>query len=156
MNELEISHILKTNFVTASKFIGVFAADELDISILSFPAFLIANTGIRRKGGFHWVCIFFPILGECEYFDSLGGEAKRQFLPLILKYSSTYVCMTNRIQDINTNSCGLFCLDFAFARCGGVSFDTYSCKFDTRDLKHNEVLVYYKWCVSRNYTASVC
>ena len=156
MNELEISHFLATNPSTRQKFLGVYAADELNISITKFPAFVIANTDTRNQGGKHWVCLYFNDNGQCDYFDSLGSEAKPEFIPFILRHSQFYVCLQDRIQDKGTDSCGLFCIDFAEARCLGTSFKLYVNRFHAVDLPLNEDIVYYKWCVSKHYRASVC
>ena len=156
MNEIEIAHKLRTDPSTRSKFLGVFAADEVtQVRVCSFPAFLIANTGFRKAGGQHWVCIFFEGR-HCEYFDSLGNDVLAVFLPTINRYSDQYICLTKPVQKSGTNTCGLFCLDFAFARCSGVSFDLYVHKFDFDKLQRNEWDIYYKWCVSKNFKASVC
>ena len=156
MNEIEIAHILRTDPTTRSKFLGVFAVEEVtQVEVLRFPAFLIANTGSRKLGGQHWVCLFFEGT-YCEYFDSLGKEVLTTFLPIIKRYSDKYMCLTEPVQKSDTNTCGLFCLDFAYSRCSGVTFPLYVQKFDFANLQSNEWNIYYKWCVSKNYRASVC
>ena len=156
MNEAEIHNILNSHIATKPFFLGVFAADELHINIDRFPALLIVNTSNRQEGGLHWVCMYFTTSGQCEYFDSLGQNAKVELVIFMKKFSNSYVCLNERIQDYNTNSCGLYGIDFAIARCSGVSFLKYISQFDTIDLHVNESTIYYKWCVLRSFKANVC
>ena len=156
MNKIEIAHILRSHSSTRTKFLGVFSADEVNnVQVSRFPAFLIANTGFRKAGGQHWVCIFFEGR-HCEYFDSLGRDVSSVFLPTINRYSDKYVCLTKPVQKSDTRTCGLFCLDFAYARSTGVTFALYVQKFDFTNLQRNEWNIYYRWCVSSKYRASVC
>ena len=156
MNEVEIAHILNTDSRTRSKFLGILAADELhQVQVTNFPAFLIANTGQRKSGGHHWVCLFFEGR-HCEYFDPLGQEPPSIFIPTLTRFSESYIYLTKAIQKSDTNTCGLFCLDFAYARCSGITFDFYIQQFNFENLDWNEWDIYYKWCVSRKFKASVC
>ncbi len=157
MNEIELAHILSGLDASKSNFLGVYAADELDtVTISSYPAFLIANTSIRKRVGKHWICIWIAETGFCEYFDSTGEEACGNFVHFITGHTNKYLCLQDRIQNYGTDTCGLFCLDYASARIHGVTFTDYVKQFDVCNLDVNDNIVRNRWCVSKNYAASVC
>ncbi len=157
MNEVELVHILSTLDRSKTDFVGVYAADELStVDVDALPAFLIANTSNRNKVGTHWICIWIPERGPCEYFDSTGREADWNFVHFMTDYTDSYLCLQDRIQNYGTETCGLFCLDYVSARTRGLSFTDYVKEFDVGNLNGNENIVRSRWCVLRNYAASVC
>ena len=158
MDEMELSLIASADETTRSKFIGVYAADELDrLDQLTAPSFLISNTSNRKDIGSHWTVIFIPKAGEWEYFDSLAKPPGKYLAEFLRRGSESYLCCADRIQSEVSLSCGLYSLEYARSRCLGIPFSTFMKKFDAVDLDRNEELIKTRWCaISRNYVPGVC
>ena len=79
-----------------------------DSKICSDRGFVNIDNG--GMGGTHWVC-FIVKYKTSYYFDSFGGCPDR-FLPKQLPKPTIY--HKYKIQDINLNSCGSYCLYFSY------------------------------------------
>ena len=63
-------------------------------------------------GGSHWTCFIVEINDKSFYFDSFGGTPDN----LLLNQLSEPILYHNyKIQDINSNFCGSYCLYFFFS-----------------------------------------
>lgn len=123
LNTLELKHALLTQSQTRSCLTGVYARNEL-MKMENTPHLVIVNTDPSWKPGEHWILLYFPGNGICEFFDSLGKELTyyhpdiEQF---ITKFCSKYIRVVNsRIQPVKSSLCGHYCLYYAYARCGGL------------------------------------
>ena len=82
---------------------GIFNKDKLPNKFSD--GWYILNLDDYKGGGTHWTC--FRVLGNDKiYFDSFGFIAP-EYLDKMLK---PYTYNKKEIQDINTSSCGWFCL----------------------------------------------
>ena len=101
-SNFKISEILKND----KNYIGNFSKDN--VPILKNNQSRIVNLADSFNKGTHWIAIKF-IDNKLFYFDSYGIE----FIPDIIKKQYDKI-ITNiyRIQSINSNECGKFCILF--------------------------------------------
>ena len=79
-----------------------------DSKIYSDRGFVNIDDG--RMGGSHWTC-FIVKDNKSYYFDSFGGQPDK----FLLKQSPKPIIYHNyKIQDINFNLCGSYCLYFFY------------------------------------------
>ena len=78
------------------------------------------NIDNSSKGGTHWTC-FLVKDKKSYYFDSFGG-APDKFLPNQLPKPIIY--HNYKIQDLNSNLCGSYCLFFFYLIKGMNYYDT--------------------------------
>ena len=120
MNTYQINHILSTNPVTKNFFNGVFPIDFLK-NITEKPQMIICNTDKSYEPGEHWVIFFFNS-ENVDFFDSLGknpSEYGTEFIKFMQKFVDQCNFSSKRIQPVNTNLCGHYCVYFAHKRCQG-------------------------------------
>lgn len=122
-----------------TNFIGCFPSDKIP-KITKYPCSLIINSEKSTHPGSHWLSVF---LDEefSLYFDSFGLPVLENDIFYFLKENS---CSKNVIfnklciQDIESVSCGLFCISFIKHVHSIKSFDTFLCTFSTHYLKSND------------------
>lgn len=120
MNTKQINHILATNPVTKNFFNGVFPKDYLKL-IEEKPKLIICNTDESYRSGKHWVLFFFDS-ENVDFFDSLGENPSKygsEFIKFMEKYSEVCNFSPIRLQPLNTDLCGHYCIYFAHKRCQG-------------------------------------
>ena len=102
ISNFKINEILKNN----RNYIGTFSKDN--VPILENNQSTIVNLANSNKTGTHWVGMKF-INNKLFYFDSYGIP----FIPDIIKKQYNKI-ITNiyRIQSIDSNECGKFCIMF--------------------------------------------
>jgi hypothetical protein len=73
------------------------------------PGFYICNLDDDNGAGTHWTCFY--VVGKfCLYFDSFGLPMPNEIKRYTKKY--TPLSFPNQIQDIRSEACGYYCLDF--------------------------------------------
>ena len=107
----------------ASNFIGVYAEDQLkNLSITTFPCFLIINLDSSHMRGSHWVAVRISKT-SLEIFDSLGFQILSwpripcnllNFLRRWSHHRKTFLSPVIQSQD--SVLCGFFCLVFIISR----------------------------------------
>ena len=120
MNTNQINHILSTNPVTKKFFNGVFPKDYLKL-IEEKPKLIICNTDESYRSGKHWVLFFFDS-EKVDFFDSLGENPSKygsEFIKFMEKYSEVCNFSPIRLQPLNTDLCGHYCIYFAHKCCQG-------------------------------------
>ena len=93
---------------------GVFPKDEIPKNFPSYPACLVANTDVASDPGEHWVALYFPNAGLCEFFDSFGGPPSVYDISIDvpkIQYSNV------KLQSDTTTVCGHYCIYFLLRRC---------------------------------------
>ena len=75
-----------------------------------------------------------------EHFNSIGKKPIRFIHNLLISKNMTYKYNNKRIQDYNTNTCGLFCIFYSFYSCRHVNFNWILSKFG-RSIERNESIV---------------
>ena len=101
-------------------FLGVFAADELDILPYECKGLLVLNTDISSKDGEHWVTLYIDN-NDIFYYDPLlidfhRSEYITQFLK---KMKRNFVFNEIRIQTQFSEKCGNHCLVFCYIMAKG-------------------------------------
>ena len=121
MNTFEIIHILNKNPVTEKYFDGVYPVDHLE-KINKRPRLIICNTDTSEGKGLHWIAIFFYNENKVDFFDSLGknpSEYDSRFITFMKKFADECYLTKTRVQPINSDLCGHFCIYFSHKRCQG-------------------------------------
>lgn len=145
---------------------GTVAIDQLPTRLPSKPTLFIVNTDPSHLPGEHWLAILasdktleqaaslqHPVLSINEHFDSAGQAPGAEIQSFLNSFScvNKRVCTSSyksymynhlRVQDFNSDSCGLFCLMFAYYRSRNVSFSSFLSMFSS-DLSENESIVKY-------------
>jgi hypothetical protein len=88
--------------------IGVYSKDELSNMRPKMGSYYINMEDSDRGNGTHWV--FFKILkNKALYFDSFGTYAPKDIDDFLHQYKP-YARNDRQIQDLDSISCGYFCL----------------------------------------------
>ena len=130
-------------------FIGVFAEDQLrNLSITSFPSFLVVNLDSSYMRGSHWIAL--RISSESiEIFDPLGFQILNwpripchllQFLQRWSSHRQTSLCPV--IQSKKSVLCGYFCLFFILCR-QFMSFQRILSHFKIRKCNDNRLIKFF-------------
>ena len=104
MSNIKIDEILKHD----KSYIGTFSKDN--VPLLKNNQSTIINLQDGDKNGSHWVS-YKKIGNRIFYFDSYAVS----FIPDIIKNQCTnhkFICNIYRIQSIDSNQCGRFCILF--------------------------------------------
>lgn len=120
MNSKQLFFALYKNKLTEPFFDGLYARDQLE-NIIIKPQLVIANTDPSTAPGEHWVLFFFRGT-SVDFFDSLGRNIEayhEDIRNFIDRYSSEVNYLSHRIQPLNSNMCGHFCLYYALKCCQG-------------------------------------
>ena len=104
-------HKLKNNTMNESELPRVynFRIYPRDSKILSDRGFVNIDNG--SQGGTHWTC-FIVIDNKSYYFDSFGGQPDKF---LLKQLSKPIIYHIYKIQDINSQLCGSYCLYFFYS-----------------------------------------
>jgi hypothetical protein len=139
MNTIELIQFCVKDPHINKYFGGVMAADQLPMIVYEKPKLYIVNTDKSGESGQHWICIFTSDVPE--YFDSLGKYPHQtEFINFLHVNGPSYWINTRRVQDYNTNTCGLFCLFYSYLRCRNYSYDQIMSMF-YHNLQLNEYMV---------------
>ena len=144
---------LSGDFITSSlacsaNFIGCFAENDLkNLTITSFPSFLIANIDSSEMEGSHWIAI--GIFNEkIEIFDPLGfdifnwSQVPCDLLDFLHRLSVTRRVYTlPRVQSDSSYLCGFYSIFYVIAR-KFLSFEHLSKCFFTKFLSRNDKILY--------------
>ena len=126
MNTKQIYQALSCNKYTNEYFNGVYSIDTLE-EIEVKPNLIICNTDPSNKPGKHWVLFFFNNDDDnVEYFDSLGKGIENygtEFVIFVKKFAKNITQSKQRVQAINTDTCGHYCLYYSYLRCKGKSMN---------------------------------
>jgi len=144
MNSLEIEKVLEKYKWNRFKFLGCFAADILPTDINSeIPVCFIANVDELSENGSHWVLFIIPKEGQLEYFCPLGISFYHW--PLFVNYIrnimsfESIIMNRKRVQSLNSNLCGVFCIEFVIKRDKGISFVLIVNSYSTKNFLCNDL-----------------
>ena len=141
MNTTELSVLLQKGSETGPQYGGVCAVNELPERTGSKPRYWVVNTAPHTHIGKHWTVIYLPQNGPVEFFDSLGRNPlyyHQDFVNFLRKHGD-YTHNTCRIQG-QQDTCGQYCLYFAYHRCAGTSMNNIVNHF-TEDKDFNDMMV---------------
>lgn len=149
----ELWHILSMNTKIQKDEIEICPVDLLPKKINTKRIFVI-NSDVATGKGKHWVSIFFPSNSLPEFFDSLGKcpSTYSHFLLNFLIENSPkgFIYNYTRLQNLQTSTCGLYCIYFLEYRLNGIYFEDILKKF-SRNLQNNElkVIQFYKYILTK-------
>ena len=129
MNTFELETILKRNITPQEIFLGVFALDCLPTrSDLRHKNqwFLVCNCCPSTQSGHHWIAVFYDH-GSIEFFDSFALAPwvyDDRMVKFLHDTSEAYEVIISdvRLQDVDSDVCGHYCILFGVARSGGDTF----------------------------------
>ena len=119
------------------KFKGVMACDLFlsymkNSTTLSPKDCFIINLSSSDHRGSHFICIFLDTSTSAEYFDSFGIESFDKNINKAMNYHGIKIThFRQRIQDISSDFCGLFCIGYLLWRQSGLSKTKFSSLFHT-------------------------
>ena len=119
---------------------GVLGRDQLPVFVHDTPKLYIVNTDLLAEPGTHWIVLYMDEDGEI--FNSLGIEPEEDFKNFLIVNSIQYKYNCKRLQNYNSNACGLYCLFYAYCKCRGYDFQEFLNLF-TDDFALNDVKVKY-------------
>jgi len=138
METRQIHGILSRIVVPPTRFIGVFAKDQIPItdSLPHYPSCFVANTHASNKKGEHWVAFWIDSSKHCEFFDSYGLS------PLIYGFNVPFTSFnTMTIQSLNSSVCGQFCIYYLYCRSRGLPLAHILNSFSISNLEWNDYQV---------------
>ena len=130
ISNFKINKILKND----KNYIGTFSKDN--VPILKNNQSTIVNLADSNKNGTHWIAMKF-INNKLFYFDSYGIP----FIPDIIKKQYKKI-ITNiyRIQSIDSNKCGKFCIMFIKANIQNESdYIKFLLQFHKNNFEKNDI-----------------
>lgn len=138
MNTAQLERYMLNDVFIRQYYGGVLAADQLPL-VVRKPTIYIVNTDPIALKGEHWLVLFMDN-DLCEHFDSAGFPPRQDFEVYLTAKGPDYLYNTERVQHVDSNTCGLFCLFYAYFRCRGFSMLEIMSMF-SENLLINEVLV---------------
>ena len=130
ISNFKINEILKDD----KNYIGTFSKDN--VPILKNNQSTIVNLADSNKTGTHWIAMKF-INNKLFYFDSYGIP----FIPDIIKKQYNKI-ITNiyRIQSIDSNECGKFCIMFIKSNIQNESdYIKFLLQFNKNNFEKNDI-----------------
>ena len=135
MNTKELQNALAADlFVQRTALFAVLACDQLPARIdRTKQAAFIINLDSSADAGSHWVGLYFDGLSQFTYFDSFGLPPRQQSIKTFIKNNSNRPLVYNSrvLQDILTNSCGLYALYFVLKKARGATLNVILHPFST-------------------------
>lgn len=124
MNTKQLDWVMKSDRFAKLQFRGVYAADQLPVKVREFPSAYIANTDPTSKPGTHWVAFYFADEVHGEFFDSYGMSPdfyNEKFEQFVKTNSSTWTFNDKKLQSLDSQVCGQYCLYYLLLRCRGIT-----------------------------------
>ena len=128
LTDVQINNMMKKY----KRFVGAFAADEMDKIPVKKQFGFIINTSDRSKGDGHWVACYIDVVKDMsvDYYDSFANSPSKKFLKglkqIVDKLNpSVYLKLKiNKIkeQKISSPDCGWHCIAFLVNRFHDVPF----------------------------------
>ena len=103
-------------------------------------ALFIYNLEPSYMNGSHWVATYVKN-GIVNYFDSFGMPPFQELVDHVKKKKLILLHQNNQIQNINTTTCGYFCLYFLNEMNKGTSYYDLLKVFNIHDTMKNEKFI---------------
>lgn len=103
------------------KIIGTYSADNIPNKPHTLPFGFIVNTDPHNLPGQHWIAFYADEHGVLEAFDSFGISPSK-YSPCMKQFMKTFnnvVVNNKRVQSLESNVCGQYCLFYLMCRCRG-------------------------------------
>ena len=77
-----------------------------------------------------------------EHFDSSGYPPSEDIKSILISNGPNYMYNSNRVQSFTSETCGYFCIMYAYYRARGISFPKFLSMF-SKNVSLNEALIKY-------------
>ena len=139
MNSKQLEHVLLLDNKIKENYIGIYPINEL-IEFKKSECLMIVNLDPSYMPGSHWVVLYKKNNQVVEYFDSVGNKPKNSIINHLFAQNLTCIYNNKRVQDYNTNTCGLYCLFYSYYGCRNCNLNDIIHCF-SNNLKRNESIV---------------
>ena len=106
---------------THIKYLGVFAIDQIPITLTHYPCAYVANTDPISKPGQHWTAFYHLSPTELEFFDSYGSPPHEYEFPVPPNLTSL-LYNSYPLQSPHSTVCGQYCIFYLIQRSLHVPF----------------------------------
>jgi hypothetical protein len=105
---------------TQTRYLGVYALDQIPVTLTRYPCAYVANTDPISRPGQHWTAFYHVSPTQLEFFDSYGSPPHDYEFPIppdltSLRYNSY------PLQTLTSSVCGQYCIFYLYQRAHGVS-----------------------------------
>lgn len=138
MNTRQLQYALANDCIINGLHYGVYPSDKLPRERKA--GCYIVNEDVHAKPGSHWVAVFIPPEGGCEYFDSYGRAPAVKHLQNWLKPYSEVVQNLCQVQAYFSTTCGHHCLYVLYNRARDVPYQEIIQSYSS-NLAENDTLV---------------
>ena len=136
MNTLTNNTINDILYKLIDKYDGCYMTDQG--KFIKNDKYYVYNLNNSSQKGSHWVGIY-KNNKKSYYFDTFGFVCDKE----IEKYIKPYKYNKYQIQDINSTSCGYYCIAFIiFMNYNNNDFDNFIKMFNKENYKLNEFILY--------------
>ena len=146
----EIEKILPNKVL--KKFKGIYMSDEIPKRENGFYIFNLDNSkgdysqDDNTSIGNHWVALFIED-DKAFYLDPFGESPLESIIKWLKRRRPNFPIWynTTQIQDLNSQNCGWYVIDFLTDMANGVSFYDAIHKYEVNNTKKNEKLIEKKY-----------
>lgn len=132
LDTLDLMAVAKAHPVLRRVHAGTYPLDTLPkLAVAGRPRHIIFNTSKSTEPpGTHWISIWLASDTTAEVMDSLGQRPRApEVLNFLRRHASEIRYSTRRIQHLQSNTCGLYCLSHGLARAKGRTFASWIGQF---------------------------
>ena len=139
MDSYEIARYMRLDEKNRDQFYGVYSLDLIPKK-LPIPSLVIVNLDYSTDKGSHWVVLHRVNNEVVEHFDSAGKQPKRDIVNNLFSNALSYKYNNKRVQNYQTDTCGLFCLYYSYHSSRGRTMQSILSDFSV-NLKSNEEMI---------------
>ena len=139
MDSYEIARYMRLDEKIREQFYGVYSLDLIPKKI-PIPSLVIVNLDYSTDKGSHWVVLHRVNNEVVEHFDSAGKQPKRDIVNNLFSNALSYKYNNKRLQNYQTDTCGLFCLYYSYHSSRGRTMQSILSDFSV-NLKSNEEMI---------------
>ena len=139
MDSYEIARYMRLDEKIREQFYGVYSLDLIPKKI-PIPSLVIVNRDYSTDKGSHWVVLHRVNNEVVEHFDSAGKQPKRDIVNNLFSNALSYKYNNKRVQNYQTDTCGLFCLYYSYHSSRGRTMQSILSDFSV-NLKSNEEMI---------------
>jgi hypothetical protein len=141
LNSLDIFPYLKKDTYSRRIFKNVVARDRLPKKAV-YPSAYVINTDNSNGPGEHWLAVYYDSSGYCTFFDSFARSPNDFHLDEFLnKTSNGWEQNTMRLQDINSVTCGYYCVYFVLLMSRGLQLEDILALFEEENFVVNDLKI---------------
>ncbi len=134
LSNVEIMEILKKYNISIG---GIYSKDKIP-KLIPNQFYIINMQNSNLGNGSHWVVLYYNGVDNF-YFDAFGFICPKEIEDKLIKYTYS----RKQIQDVNSSSCGWYCIAFIILYKRSFKKDFYDCFINvfSKDTKNNEVIL---------------